>query len=94
MTRSGMRCPECGCGSAVMNGRTRHGAQSWRCKSCGRQFVREPRGRVAPEIQKVVDRMISKGMPPGDIAELVDVSKSWVYARRRSAAEAVEHDRA
>lgn len=90
MSAHGIQCPECRASHAVMNGRTRHGKQSWRCRMCGRQFVRDPQGRVSPDIRRVVDRLIGRRIPAQDIAEIAGVSRSWVYSRMRDTAEADE----
>lgn len=73
-------CHTCGM-PAVKNGRSRHGKQRWRCPYCGRQFVANPGGRVDPKVAEIAERMIQAKMAPALIAELCQVSRSWVYRR-------------
>jgi len=86
----GIQCPECGASNVVMNGRTRHGKQCWRCRMCGRQFVQDPQGRIRQEIRRVVDQLIGRRLPAQEIAEIAGVSRSWVYSRMQDTAEADE----
>lgn len=36
-------CPNCGSEEVSRNGQTRHGKQNYKCRECGRQFVRSSR---------------------------------------------------
>ena len=86
MTRSGIRCPSCGSGWAVRNGKTKRGAQLWKCRDCGRQFVRDPQGRISPRVRDLVALCLLRGATPTEIAEAARVSRSWVYSIRREGA--------
>lgn len=74
-----VRCPKCGSGGAIRNGRTRHGRQNYLCRGCGRQFVLRPAGRLSPEVRGIVERMIERGYRAPEIAAVAGVSRSWVY---------------
>jgi len=77
--------PECRfCQTAgVKNGSTRHGRQCWRCPACGRQWSLGPdRRQVHPQVARIAERMIRRGMDAKLTAELCGVSRSWVYQQR------------
>ena len=76
-------CPGCGGENVVRNGVTRHGKQNFRCPDCGRQFVEHPAGRIPAEVRRIVDRMLDAEHDVAAIAEITEVSREWIYNRKR-----------
>ena len=68
----------------VRNGRTKRGAQLYRCRECRRQFVQSPlRSLIPAEIWKIVDGLLLCDVQVRIIAKVTGISSRWIYERRK-----------
>jgi transposase-like protein len=63
-----MNCPSCKSEKIKKNGSIHNGKQKYACKDCNRQFVQEPRNRLALEKQKLLERLLLERLPLAGIA--------------------------
>ncbi len=80
-------CPTCHSEEVVKNGRSRHGKQSYRCRSCGRQFVLDPQWRpISEEMKGMIDRLLLEKISLAGIARVLQISELWVqqYVNQKS----------
>ncbi len=80
-------CPTCHSEEVVKNGRSRHGKQSYRCRSCGRQFVLAPQWRpISEEMKGMIDRLLLEKISLAGIARVLQISELWVqqYVNQKS----------
>ncbi len=80
----GIACPRCGGCKSNRDGKTSSGNQRWKCKQCGRTFVVEKKGMIAPLVKELADSLIRQGV---DVPVLVrafkgHASRRWLYRRR------------
>lgn len=72
-------CPNCQSEDVVKNGRTRHGKQNYKCRDCGRQFVKNPQWRmISEETKGIIDRLLMEKLPLVGIARALQISELWV----------------
>ena len=72
-------CPKCGVDKVIKNGKSHHGKQNYRCKSCDRQFIFLSERKILPEIKTVINRLLHEKVPVAKIARATAVSKSLIY---------------
>jgi IS1 family transposase len=72
-------CPRCEETDYKKNGKAHHGKQNYRCRCCGRAFLRElGRGRVSPEQQELVKKRLLERISLRGICRVVGVSLGWL----------------
>jgi IS1 family transposase/transposase-like protein len=74
-------CPRCHGTSIKKNGKKRNGAQNYRCKECGRQFIHESDIRCEGHKPKVILSlllMLMRGSGVRDIREVLHVSFTMI----------------
>jgi insertion element IS1 protein InsB len=72
-------CPTCGSDDIKRNGTTRRGKQNYKCRDCGRQFVRNPQWQPkSSDTKAIIDRLLLEKIPLAGIARLMQTSKSWL----------------
>ncbi|MGB5637225.1 MAG: IS1 family transposase [Waterburya sp.] len=74
-----MLCPSCDSDKVVKNGRIHNGKQNHKCRSCGRQFVQDPKQkRIDQTTKDLVDKLLLEKIPLAGIARVCNVSESWL----------------
>ncbi len=74
-----MLCPRCNSEKVVKNGSIHTGKKKYMCKSCGRQFVKDPVNKPIPQEKKaLIDKLLLEKLPLAGIARVVEVSKKWL----------------
>ncbi|HJW29675.1 MAG TPA: IS1 family transposase, partial [Saprospiraceae bacterium] len=72
-------CPRCEESDYKKNGKAHHGKQNYRCRRCGRAFIRElDRGQVSPEQQELVKKLSLERISLRGICRVVGVSLGWL----------------
>ena len=72
-------CPDCESTNVVKNGRIHNGKQNYKCKACGRQFVKDPQNKLIDDATKaLIDKPLLEKLPLAGIARVVDVSEPWL----------------
>jgi transposase-like protein len=72
------QCTSCASTQLVKNGRSRHGHQRYRCRSCGTTFGDADRRQVAPELKESALRHYAEGVGLRATERLVGVSHNSV----------------
>jgi insertion element IS1 protein InsB len=72
-----LRCPRCGLSHTKKNGHTHYRKQNYRCKSCGRQFVRDSR-RVGDQARALVKRLLLERISLRGICRVTGLSLTWL----------------
>ncbi|MBD2058171.1 IS1 family transposase [Oculatella sp. FACHB-28] len=76
-----MTCPTCGSHDIMKNGTTRRGKQNYKCRDCGRQFVKNPQWKpIDPDSRAMIDRLLLERVPLAGIARVVQVCESWLQS--------------
>lgn len=79
--RKKMHCPRCGEKEIVKNGSLTNGKPKYKCKVCGRQFVKDPRkGRISEETKELIDKLLLEKLPLSAIARVTGVSEQWLQS--------------
>ncbi len=75
-----MNCPQCSSTELVKNGIRNGGKQNFKCKICGKQFVKNPAPhyRISNEKIALVDKLLLERISLAAIARLVEVSEHWL----------------
>lgn len=74
-----MHCPYCFSFDIVKNGSNGVGTQKYKCKSCKRQFVENPKNkRVSGDTKRLVDRLLLERIPLAGVARVAGVSEPWL----------------
>lgn len=74
-----MNCPRCNSTEIVKNGKLSSGNQSYRCKSCDKQFVLNPlKSPIKSETIELVDRLLLERLSLAGIVRVTGVSESWL----------------
>lgn len=90
MNTDTLTCPRCTSEQTVKNGHIHNGKQNHRCKSCGRQFVRDPQNKVISHATKeLIDRLLLEKLPLTGIARVAEVSEPWLQGYVNHKYEAV-----
>jgi hypothetical protein len=72
-----LRCPRCGLSHSKRNGHTHYRKQNYRCKGCGRQFVRDSQ-RVDEAARALVKRLLLERLSLRGICRVAGVSLTWL----------------
>ena len=72
-------CPRCEASDYKKNGKTHHGKQNYRCRRCGREFIRElDPDPVSPEQQELVKKLLLERISWRGICRVVGVNLDWL----------------
>ena len=72
-------CPRCEETDYKKNGKTHQGKQNYRCRRCGREFIRAvDREPVSPEQQVLVKKLLLERISLRGICRVVGVSLDWL----------------
>jgi IS1 family transposase len=72
-------CPRCDETDYKKNGRTHQGKQNYRCRRCGREFIRDlDRDPVSLEQQELVKKLLVERISLRGICRVVNVSLGWL----------------
>jgi IS1 family transposase len=72
-----LRCPRCGLSHTKKNGHTHYRKQNYRCKGCGRQFVRDSQ-RVDEAARALVKKLLLERLSLRGICRVAGVSLTWL----------------
>jgi transposase-like protein len=71
-----LQCPSCGSNDSNKNGTTRCGKQHYKCRDCGRQFVKNPKSkRLSDDTKATSERLLLEKIPLAGIARSLEVSE-------------------
>jgi len=74
-----MRCCHCNSLEVVKNGSTSTGKQKYKCKSCNRQFVLNPKSnKIGEETKQLIDKLLLEKISLAGIVRSTQVSKRWL----------------
>jgi len=74
-----MHCPKCDSDQTVKNGSLTNGKQKYKCKTCGRQFVLNPKKQpISDETKALIDKLLLERIPLAGIARVTGVSEVWL----------------
>lgn len=74
-----MNCPKCDSQKIIKNGSIHNGKQKFRCKDCGRQFVKNPKNKRIPQATwDIVDKMLLEKIPIAGISRVTNISEPWL----------------
>ncbi|WP_088255977.1 IS1 family transposase [Fimbriiglobus ruber] len=74
-------CPDCSATHVVRNGPNSAGTPTFRCRTCGRRFVRAPRkAPVADDQKDLIRRLLVERLGLRAIARVTGRSRSWLQA--------------
>ncbi len=75
-----MNCPKCSSTELIKNGIRNGGKQNFKCKICGKQFVKNPSPhyRISDEKRTLVDKLLLEKISLVGIARVVEVSERWL----------------
>src|SRR5512138_895339 len=72
-------CPRCEETDYKKNGKAHHGKQNYRCRRCGREFIRElDCDPIAPEQQELVKKLLLERISLRGICRVVGVGLDWL----------------
>ena len=75
-----MICPKCGSQQVVKNGSIHNKKPKFKCKSCGRQFVDDPKNQPIPDSTKqLIDKLLLERISLAGICRATGVSEKWLY---------------
>ncbi len=88
MSHSDLRppCPSCGSEQIVKNGSTHNKKPKFKCKECGRQFVKFPEKKeISSETKAWIDELLLEKVSLRGIARVTKVSRTWLqnYVNRK-----------
>lgn len=72
-----LSCPRCGLSHTKKNGHTHYRKQNYRCKGCGRQFVRDSQ-RVGADTRALVKRLLLERLSLRGVCRVAGVSLTWL----------------
>ena len=81
-----MKCPRCESEQIIKNGSIHTGKQKYQCKTCGRQFVENPKHpAISEEIKTLIDKLLFEKLPLAGIVRVTGVSETWLqkYVNRK-----------
>ena len=72
-------CPSCNSEQIVKNGKIHNGKQNYKCRNCGRQFVKNPQNKVIDQSTKdLIDNLLLEKIPVAGISRVTKVSEPWL----------------
>jgi insertion element IS1 protein InsB len=72
-----LHCPRCGLSHTKKNSHTHYRKQNYRCKSCGRQFVRDSQ-RVGDDTRALVTSLLLERLSLRGICRVTGLSLTWL----------------
>ena len=72
-----LSCPRCGLSHTKKNGHTHYRKQNYRCKGCGRQFVRDSQ-RVDEAARALVKKLLLERLSLRGICRVTGLSLTWL----------------
>ena len=76
-----MLCPRCNSEETVKNGHTHYGKQRFKCQTCGRQFVKNPRHQpIIQSTRNLIDKLLLERISLAGIARVTGVSERWLQS--------------
>jgi transposase-like protein len=76
-----MRCPNCSSSDIVKNGSNAVGTPRFKCNSCGRQFVQNPKKLpITQSTKDLLDKLLLERIPLAGIARVTGVSERWLQS--------------
>ena len=79
MSVDSLICPSCDSNQIVKNGKIHNGKQNYKCRDCGRQFVKNPKNKIITQNTKdLIDKLLLEKIPLAGIARVSDVSETWL----------------
>lgn len=74
-----MNCPDCESHKIIKNGSLANGNPKHQCKSCGRQFVQNPKkSRISEDTKALIDKLLLERLALSAIARVRGVSEQWL----------------
>ena len=74
-----MNCPSCCSTDIVKNGSLGNGKPKFKCNTCGRQFVENPKkGPIPDSTKELIDKLLLEKIPLAGIARVTGVSERWL----------------
>ena len=74
-----MNCPNCCSIRIVKNGSLGNGKPKFKCNTCGRQFVENPRKQpISDRTKQLIDKLLLEKIPLAGIARVTGVSNRWL----------------
>jgi len=79
MTENNLSCPNCESTRISKNGKIHNRKQNYKCKDCGRQFIKNPTKKyITEETKLLIDRLLLEKISLAGIARVTDVSETWL----------------
>jgi transposase-like protein len=75
-------CPGCQGNRLFRRGRGGCGAQKYSCRDCGLNFT-PGGGRIDPNLKDIVEKLVKRGLKPGEISEITGCSYYLGWKLRR-----------
>ena len=74
-----MNCPNCCSNYIVKNGSLGNGKPKFKCNTCGRQFVENPKKKpISDSTKQLIDKLLLEKIPLAGIARVTGVSERWL----------------
>ena len=74
-----MNCPHCHSEKIVKNGSLTNGKKKYKCNSCKRQFVLNPKKHpISDETKALIDKLLLERISLAGIARVTGVSERWL----------------
>ena len=74
-----MKCPKCSSEEIIKNGSIHTGKQKYQCKTCGRQFVENPKHpMISDETKALIDKLLLEKLPLAGIVRVTGASEAWL----------------
>ena len=74
-----MKCPSCCSTDIVNNGSLGNGKPKFKCNTCGRQFVENPKKQpISDSTKELIDKLLLEKIPLAGIARVTGVSERWL----------------
>lgn len=79
MIDNNLSCPKCGSTQISKNGKIHKVKQNYRCRDCGRQFIKNPPKKyITEETKQLINRLLLEKISLAGIARVTDVSEKWL----------------
>lgn len=76
-----MNCPNCCSHHIVKNGSLGNGKPKFKCNTCGRQFVENPKKQpISDSTKQLIDKLLLEKIPLAGIARVTGVSERWLQS--------------
>lgn len=72
-------CPSCKSKHIVKNGKIHNGKQNYKCRGCGRQFVKNREQKIIGQsTRNLIDALLLEKITLAGIARVTEVSEPWL----------------